>query len=69
MDFTKGNEKRQILLEPRSLLIVSGEARYEWTHGIAARKSDVYEGQKIVRERRVSMTFRGVVSPNCVKLR
>ena len=61
MDFKKDNESASILLEPRSLVLLSGEARYNWQHGIAARKSDLYEGVRIQRQRRVSLTFRKVL--------
>lgn len=61
MDFTKVDQKVSLLLEPRSLLILSGEARYEWQHSIAARKSDAYQGMKIIRSRRVSLTFRNKI--------
>jgi alkylated DNA repair dioxygenase AlkB len=46
------------ILEPRSLLILSSEARYEWTHEIPARKSDEVNGVKQPRARRISLTFR-----------
>jgi alkylated DNA repair dioxygenase AlkB len=42
------------------LLILSGEARYDWTHEIPARKSDVINGARQPRTRRVSLTFRTV---------
>jgi alkylated DNA repair dioxygenase AlkB len=29
-----------LLLERRSLIVLSDEARYDWEHGIAARKKD-----------------------------
>ncbi|MES2215654.1 MAG: alpha-ketoglutarate-dependent dioxygenase AlkB [Pseudomonadota bacterium] len=61
MDFKKDNKSASILLEPRSLILLSGEARYNWQHGITARKSDIYEGVKIQRQRRVSLTFRKVL--------
>lgn len=61
MQFTKGQEKHELYLEPRSLIILSGPARYEWTHTIPARKSDVVGGIKMERERRVSLTFRSVI--------
>ena len=50
-----------ILLEPRSLLVLSGSSRYDWKHGIAARKTDIYDGNKIIRQRRLSITFRKVI--------
>lgn len=50
-----------LLLDPGSLVVMKGEARYGWTHGIAARKSDVFQGRTIDRRRRVSLTFRKVI--------
>lgn len=63
MDFTSRTTGERIhhLLEPRSLLIFSGNARYQWKHGIAARKTDKHEGQVMRRTRRISLTFRNVV--------
>jgi alkylated DNA repair dioxygenase AlkB len=62
MDFrcVSDGHKERLLLEPRSLLVLSDEARYEWEHGIAARKKDVWQGVTVPRERRVSVTFRFV---------
>ena len=50
-----------IILEPRSLVILSGESRYQWTHEIPARKSDVINEQRHLRDRRISLTFREVL--------
>ena len=50
-----------LLLEPGSLLVMAGAARYDWKHGIAARKTDTYGGATIVRGRRVSLTFRTMI--------
>lgn len=63
MDFThsKTGEKYSLLLEPRSLLVLTGDARYEWQHAIAGRKTDKYPGQTIQRTRRLSLTFRKVI--------
>jgi alkylated DNA repair dioxygenase AlkB len=64
MNFTNKFDKKKkipVWLEPRSLVVLSGEARDKWLHGIPARKSDVWEGQKHDRERRVSLTFRKVI--------
>lgn len=49
-----------LLLDPRSLLVLRGEARYAWTHGIARRQHDTIDGRVIPRARRVSVTFRNV---------
>lgn len=63
MDFTNNstNKKLSILLEPKSLIILKDDARYKWTHSIAVRKTDQFQGKVIQRERRVSLTFRKVI--------
>ena len=64
MDFTNKSDKTKkipVWLAPRSLVVLSGEARHEWLHGIAARKTDEWDGQKYERQRRVSLTFRRVI--------
>jgi Alkylated DNA repair protein len=55
--------KQEIWLPPGSLLVLEGEARHRWTHGIAARKSDELHGQRIPRGRRLSVTFRAMRLP------
>lgn len=54
-------ERRSLILEPRSLLLLGAEARYGWTHEIPARASDVIEGERLSRQRRISLTFRTVI--------
>ncbi|MBK0403055.1 alpha-ketoglutarate-dependent dioxygenase AlkB [Adhaeribacter sp. BT258] len=64
MDFYPKNDLKQkesLHLEPQSLLVLRGEARYNWLHGIAGRKSDLINGIKHSRKRRVSLTFRKVI--------
>lgn len=63
MDFINLNtsEKIEILLEPRSLVVISNEARYNWSHGIPARKIDIFNGERFHRQQRISMTFRNVI--------
>lgn len=60
MDFRHAKDGRQyaLLLERRSLLVLSDEARYQWQHGIAPRKTDVWKGLRLPRGRRLSVTFR-----------
>tara|TARA_E500000318_G_scaffold108460_1_gene119367 strand:- start:572 stop:1141 length:570 start_codon:yes stop_codon:yes gene_type:complete len=53
-------ECHSVILEPANLLILSGEARYDWSHEIPARKSDVIKGVRQPRTRRVSLTLRTV---------
>ena len=63
MDFTnpRTGDKKSIALEKCSLIVLSGPARYEWQHAIPARKSDIINGVKTERARRVSLTFRNVI--------
>lgn len=60
MDFkhVSSGRRESLLLEPRSLLVLSDAARFDWEHGIAARKGDVWQGVRWDRGRRVSVTFR-----------
>ncbi|KAI9096995.1 hypothetical protein DFS34DRAFT_580979 [Phlyctochytrium arcticum] len=64
----------QTPLQVNSLLLLQGEARYEWTHGIGKEMVQYWDGGEIVRgERRVSATFRclkhetGVAEKSCAK--
>ena len=67
MDFInlESKEKLETLLEQRSLVVISGDARYKWTHGIATRRTDIYRGKKFDRGKRISMTFRKVIADDC----
>jgi len=61
MRFTrKDGNLYDLYVHPNSLYIMSGESRYEWKHEMASKKSDVVDGVKIPRGRRVSITFRCV---------
>ncbi len=59
MDFKnlESGAAKQATLELGSALIMSGDARFSWTHGIRPRLSD--NGRR--RDRRVSLTFRKVI--------
>jgi hypothetical protein len=48
----------------RSLWVIAGPSRWQWTHAIAHRKSDVIDGMKVPRARRVSITFRTASEKN-----
>jgi len=54
-------EKIEIVLEPRSAIVIKSESRYKWSHGIPPRLADTINGQYIHRKLRLSMTFRKVV--------
>ncbi|XP_076384941.1 tRNA (carboxymethyluridine(34)-5-O)-methyltransferase ALKBH8 isoform X3 [Megalopta genalis] len=70
MDFKRDDEKVNILLPPRSLLIMSGEARYAWSHGICPRHNDIVKSTDGTttqpRGTRVSFTFRKVRRGDCL---
>ncbi|XP_076645942.1 tRNA (carboxymethyluridine(34)-5-O)-methyltransferase ALKBH8 [Halictus rubicundus] len=70
MDFKRGDKKVDILLPSRSLLIMSGEARYAWSHGICPRHNDVVKSTDGTttqsRSTRVSFTFRKVRRGDCL---
>jgi len=53
-----------VLLPRRSLLVLTGEARFQWRHSIAERTTDTLPGGEVVRrDRRLSLTFRKVRAP------
>ena len=70
MTFSR-SDSIDVYLEPRSLCVMTGPARYEWRHAIAPRKSDpAPDGgaggggggpARRPRGRRVSVTFRTVL--------
>ena len=66
MNFTKieGGSKLSQYLERRSIIILADEALYSWRHSIKSRKYDEVNGNTIMRDRRVSLTFRNVLSQN-----
>ncbi|RZC36183.1 alkylated DNA repair protein alkB -like 8, partial [Asbolus verrucosus] len=68
MEF-KQKETICVLLPQRSLAIISGECRYDWTHAIIPRKYDFYytsnECNSFKRDTRVSFTFRKILRGEC----
>jgi alkylated DNA repair dioxygenase AlkB len=59
MDFTHEKHGRHsVYLPSRSVYVLSGEARWDWKHGIEGRDRDVVDGVTILRDIRVSVTFR-----------
>ena len=51
-------KKIELLLEVRSLAVMAGESRYNWTHEIAKAKTVRDGGLKKPRKKRISLTFR-----------
>jgi alkylated DNA repair dioxygenase AlkB len=60
LDLVLPGEGRAAVLDvaPRSLWVLGGDARRDWQHGIAHRKTDVVAGRRRPRGRRVSVTMR-----------
>ncbi|XP_055856465.1 alkylated DNA repair protein alkB homolog 8 isoform X2 [Episyrphus balteatus] len=70
MDFRKNGQRVSVLLPQRSLLIMSGECRYDWTHGITPRIMDVIKTPSNnlttqLRNKRTSFTFRKIRTTPC----
>lgn len=59
MVFRHDNERKGLVLHTRSLLVMTGDARYKWTHEIPHR---LHEPGNFRRKRRVSVTLRKVIS-------
>ncbi|ORY30991.1 hypothetical protein BCR39DRAFT_100177 [Naematelia encephala] len=59
----RGDEAYSVYLPPRSVYVLTGEARWQWAHGIEGRTHDIVlddQGvkQTVQRGLRVSVTFR-----------
>ncbi len=62
MDFLRraDHERWSLRFTRRGLLILTGPARFDWSHAIAKRRND--QLMAIRRSRRVSVTFRSVIT-------
>ncbi|XP_030755033.1 alkylated DNA repair protein alkB homolog 8 [Sitophilus oryzae] len=71
MEFKNQDKHVCVLLPRRSLLIMSEESRYAWSHGIVPRKFDVIKNDSVTgytslkRGTRVSFTFRKILNGEC----
>lgn len=55
--------KVPILLQPGDVVLISGEARYDWTHEINRSEGcQVWNGQMIPQKRRISVTLRKIIA-------
>jgi alkylated DNA repair dioxygenase AlkB/ubiquinone/menaquinone biosynthesis C-methylase UbiE len=66
MEFRKVNSdlKKLVYLPPRSLVLMSGPARFEWEHMIVTRRTDTHNGVVLPRSLRVSLTLRTALKLN-----
>ncbi|KAJ1981575.1 hypothetical protein H4R35_000669 [Dimargaris xerosporica] len=60
---TETSHTASVLLEPRSLVILTESSRYDYKHSISKNRVEVWNEYSIVRGRRVSLTFRYIPSP------
>jgi len=62
MTFQNGEERFDTYMPERTVYVMTGEARWKWSHGIVGRISDIVETKDGVETRlrstRVSVTFR-----------
>ncbi len=63
MTFRRKGIVDDVYVNADSLYVMTGDARYQWTHEMASRKSDKVNGERVKRGRRVSITFRSVLPP------
>lgn len=49
-----------LLLPRRSLYILRNQARYEFTHEILKAEDSIFDGQKVIRQRRISVICRNL---------
>lgn len=70
MEFRKGDRHSCVHLKRRSILLMTHESRFGWTHGITPRMTDIIlhkdDGLTVVRrDTRISLTFRKLKSIPC----
>ena len=63
MTFRHKDLAEDVYVKADSLYVMTGDARYQWTHEMPSRKSDMVDGARVKRGRRVSITFRSVLPP------
>jgi len=56
--FKRGKNSYPIYLEPRSAVVLKGDARYLWTHEVHPVDFDIVDGQHVSRKTRYGITFK-----------
>lgn len=67
LKFKRDGEVFDCYLPPRSLVVMTGEARYSWTHEISSNLTYMHKGKKITKPldyRRISLTYRELKNTN-----
>ena len=62
MEFRKGPLRKFVFLEDGDMMSLTDSARWEWSHGINSRMTDLVNNKVVKRERRVSLTYRVAVT-------
>lgn len=57
-----------LLLRRRSLYIMKGTARFDYTHEILKNQDSMFKGQKVDKDRRISVICRNEADPKYTKL-
>lgn len=63
---SKNGVKKLVYLPPRSLLLMSRDARFKWEHMIVSRMTDTHNSEVLKRKLRVSLTLRSALSDDGV---
>lgn len=61
MIFSKYGDIKKYYIKPRTLLIITKDARYKYRHEIKNKIYDIIDGKVIERNTRYSITFRKVI--------
>ncbi|CAO3649865.1 unnamed protein product [Cunninghamella echinulata] len=60
---TDTNKEIDVILPPRSIIVLKDDARYKYKHGISKDPIDVSsDGISIERDKRISFTFRQIIA-------
>jgi alkylated DNA repair dioxygenase AlkB len=60
MTFKQYDQKYDILLDRRSVVVLTGDARWKWTHEINPAKNHIFTNDNP----RISLTFRKIIKSN-----
>lgn len=53
-----------VLLKRRSLYIMTGSARYDYTHEVLKNEESFFKGEEVIKKRRISVMCRNEPDPN-----
>lgn len=59
--FKRGSDRHSIYAEPRSAIVLQGEARYNWSHEIEPKIVDIVDMKEVPRAVRYGVTFKTLI--------